>query len=354
MGDAPRRRSEFVKSKWANREMRKKDYVISVPQSSNALPESYNPCELGLCTTSLNQHIPQYCGSCWAHAAVSSLSDRILKLRTVNNDLGPEIVLSVQHILNCPLIEQEDENSQAGSCYGGDIASPYELIKYRFSMTVEGDSLSGKGLAYYTEAPYLACSSDSEQGFCSNNKVQELLTCTPKNVARTCSTFTENGGSCVEIEEYPNAKIHQIGQVSGVEQIKQELFTRGPISCGVDAMPLINYTTGIITDKGSGIDHVISVVGWGVEGNMEYFIARNSWGQYWGEDGFFRFSVDALSINEEPCAYGTIKSYTLADTQIHYSEDGLKLDGPEVASSLHASEAMTLKERKSDRFPVRG
>lgn len=271
------------------------------------LPKEYNWCDMdgkSYCSISRNQHIPQYCGSCWAHGAVSALADRV---KIARKGQGADINPSVQHILNC---------ADAGSCHGGSVDGPYQWLH-------EVSKKTGTGISYETAQPYMACSSESKEGLCPGGD----WTCKPENVARTCSTFPPEG-FCAGLDRYPNITISDYGSISGADAMMKEIYHRGPISCGVDANPLRTYTTGIATDKGDMVDHVISVVGWGHdEEHGTYWHVRNSWGEYWGELGYFRVKQGALLI-EEQCSWATISDFTTTGSQCYEDGTNCKADGP--------------------------
>ena len=115
-----------------------------------------------------------------------------------------------------------------------------------------------------------------------------------------------------------------IGSISGQSAMQKEIYNRGPISCGIDASPILDYTGGIATDDGEAVDHVISVVGWGKdEKEGQYWIVRNSWGEYWGEMGYIRVKFGALHL-EDQCAWAVVDTFTAQENgnQVHCYEGG--------------------------------
>ena len=53
-----------------------------VPEMSDEdLPDFFNWCDTpdgdNFCTSNWNQHVPVYCGACWAHGTLSAINDRI-------------------------------------------------------------------------------------------------------------------------------------------------------------------------------------------------------------------------------------------------------------------------------------
>jgi len=268
------------------------------------MPENFNWCNkdgVNYCTISRNQHIPQYCGSCWAHGTISALGDRIKIARKAQ---GIDITLSIQHLLNC---------GGVGTCYGGSVDGAYQWLAKISKET-------GSGISYETAQPYLACSSDSKEGFCPHVDT----TCKPINAARTCGSFSQEGGPCNGLSSYPNATISDYGSISGADAMMKEIHQRGPIACGIDANPLLNYESGIIKEKGSSIDHVVSITGWGTDPKDGfYWIVRNSWGEYWGEMGFVRVARGALLL-EDQCSWAVPNTYTAMElaNQFHCHEGG--------------------------------
>lgn len=219
------------------------------------LPKSFfwgNISGVSYLTRPLNQHVPQYCGSCWAHAAVSVLGDRIKISRKA---AAPEINLSVQFLLNCGA-------GKAGSCHGGSSARAFDFI-YKTGY-----------IPFESCAPYIACSADSTEGFCPHVDT----TCNPMNICKTCTNPAKNG-TCAAIGRFPNATVEEYGSYreGQVHEVMAEIFARGPVKAAVNAGPLMDYHGGIITDspeaRNSTHNHGVSIVGWGYDEEVDL--------QYW-------------------------------------------------------------------------
>ena len=264
----------------------KKDLIKSPLKPVKDLPEQYiwnNIDGTSYLTNIRNQHVPQYCGSCWAHAATSALSDRI---KIARKAAWPDINIAPQVLISC---------SGDDGCHGGEAYNAFEWMN-KNEVTDE------------------TCSIYRARGH--DNGVE----CAPMTVCENCMP----NEPCFVPDEYKIYGTDEYGQVSGEEAMMQEIYQRGPIACGI-AVPdsLEDYTGGIYEDTTGDMDivHDISIVGYGVENGTKYWTVRNSWGSHFGEDGFFRVirGVNNIAI-ESDCAWATPKD-TWTEDQRHKTTD---------------------------------
>lgn len=103
----------------------------------------------------------------------------------------------------------------------------------------------------------------------------------------SCPTTCSDG---TVISKYKCASGTVVNPLS-VTAIKTEIMNHGPVNAAFSVYSdFYNYKSGIYkyTSGYKVGGHAIRIVGWGVENGINYWIISNSWGLYWGEQGFFR------------------------------------------------------------------
>lgn len=193
------------------------------------LPTSFDWREKGAVNDVKDQ---AQCGSCWAFGTVANIEGQ----NFVKN--GKLLSLSEQELVDCSMSDY--------GCDGGLPSNAYEDMINR-----------NMGLEYEKDYSYHA-----EDGSCMAKKSMEHVWI--------------NDWTPVATDE---------------DQIAAALMEYGPLAIGINAGPMQMYVSGIDDPEDCdpyGLDHAVTLVGFGEEAGTKYWTIRNSWGPGWGESGNYR------------------------------------------------------------------
>jgi len=230
------------------------------PEKMTPIPRHWDYRDLGAVTPVKDQ---RHCGSCFAFSSVAAIEGAYF-VRT-----GKLLDLSEQQVLDC---------SENWGCNGGGFMT--NVFEYLTANFVQG-------LAQEKDYPYVG----------KDN---------------SCYRLTKSGNETVRITNYEVLP-------KGDEPYLTSRLTGGPIAVGITVEPYMKvYKSGILhclSNREEDITHAVLLVGYGEENGQEYYILKNSWGNSWGENGYFRI----LRNKDNACAIASMASVPLIENQIEKS-----------------------------------
>ncbi|KAL8220713.1 UNVERIFIED_CONTAM: hypothetical protein K2H54_053094 [Gekko kuhli] len=216
------------------------------------LPESIDWRLYGAVTPVKDQAV---CGSCWSFASTGALEGALF-LKT-----GQLISLSQQILIDCSW------GFGNYACDGGEEWQAYEwVLKHGGIATTE------------SYGPY-----KGQNGYCHSN-TSELV-----------------------------AKLsHYVNVTSGnITALKAAIYKQGPVAVSIDAAhrTFSFYSSGVYYEPKCGnkkgeLDHAVLAVGYGVLQGELYWLIKNSWSTYWGNDGYI-----LMSMKDNNCGVATDATY---------------------------------------------
>lgn len=193
----------------------------------------------------------KHCGSCWAFSTTGSVEGAYY---VASRKL---VSLSEEELVQC------DHSGDKG-CKGGSMDNSFEFIK------------NSGGICSESSYPYT--SGAGTRGTCKKG-------C---SAAVTLAGFTD--------------------VPSGDEDELKKAVAQQPVSVAIEAdqKAFQLYNGGVLdsAECGKKLDHGVLLVGYGTDGGKDYWKVKNSWGAFWGEQGYVR-----IARGKNMCGIANMASY---------------------------------------------
>ncbi|KAI7743792.1 hypothetical protein M8C21_004837 [Ambrosia artemisiifolia] len=200
-------------------------------ENADNIPPSIDWRRRNAVTPPKNQGV---CGGCWAFSTVVSVEG----LNAIQT--GELVSLSEQQLIDCA-------NGVNNGCHGGLMEPAFTFLQQQGGLTTEKNY------------PFTF----------------RTGTCDPAKIGKQLVTIDG-------FEDVPELN----------EEALMKAVANQPVSAAIEANghDFQFYSTGVFTGQcGIDVNHAIAIVGYDTtpEG-LKYWIVKNSWGPFWGEDGYIR------------------------------------------------------------------
>jgi cathepsin F len=269
-------------------------HALTAPETATVgtapAPESFDWRDHGAVTPIKDQGS---CGSCWAVSAVENVES--MTHLAGKATLEP---LSVEEVIEC------DEYDYA--CYGGFPSRAYKYI-------IESGGLTTAATYPDTKGKTICLANQTFNKTCGDG------ICDDPPLTSYCDV------KCSDKKHQNVAKIKSWTALPTDEAaIAQWLAQNGPPSIGIDAsgngpfgilVPWLQfYHRGVANphckSEKDSIDHALLLVGYGTDNGKDYWLVKNSWGEKWGDKGYFR-----LLRGQGKCGVNLLATSALAGSE---------------------------------------
>lgn len=229
------------------------------------------------------------CGSCWAFASTEALNDRfcIKSGGRHRETLSPQHTTSCCDLLHC----------LSFGCSGGQPRMAWRWFS-NDGVVTGGDYNelhTGKSCWPY-EIPFCQHHSEGPYPECEG----------PLPKAPKCRKDCEEAEYTSKVKPFKD-DLHfatSAYSVEGRDQIKRELMENGSLTGAFLVYEdFLLYKEGVyhhVTGMPMG-GHAVKVIGFGNEDGRDYWLAVNSWNEYWGDKGTFKIQMGEAGIDKEFC-----------------------------------------------------